>query len=292
MPIDFRAIRPRKAERDGRARRGVSFGRSGNRRDVSVGMTNQTSKPPLVFYRTGPMPCPYLAGKVERNLFTELRGPSAYELHDNLARAGFRRSHHIVYRPACPDCARCIPVRIVAERFKPTASQRRILNRNQDLKAEELPAEASEEQYELFIGYQQSRHGGGEMAAMTANDYRAMVEDTSVDTKMVEFRDPAGRLVAACLIDCLTDGISAVYSFFDAAEQTRSLGTYIILWLVGRARRQTKAYVYLGYWVGDCAKMSYKTRFHPLEALGTEGWKVMQDPATGFDAKIRRERVD
>lgn len=221
------------------------------------------------------MPCPYLPGKIERNLFTELRGPSAYDLHDNLARAGFRRSHHIVYRPACPDCASCIPVRIVAERFRPSASQRRILNRNQDLTAEELPPEASDEQYELFIGYQQSRHGGGEMAAMTASDYRSMVEDTSVDTKMVEFRDPDRRLVAACLVDHLSDGVSAVYSFFDSEEQTRSLGTYIVLWLVTRIVRQAKPYVYLGYWVGDCAKMSYKTRFHPLEALGPDGWKPM-----------------
>jgi leucyl-tRNA---protein transferase len=240
-------------------------------------MTSQAPKPPLVFYRTGPMPCPYLPGRIERNLFTELRGGAARDLHDNLARAGFRRSHHIVYRPACPDCSRCIPVRIVASDFAMSASQRRILNRNSDLIAEELPAEATEEQYSLFIAYQQSRHSGGEMSAMTATDYRSMVEDTSVTTQMIEFRDPSGRLVAACLVDCLSDGLSAVYSFFDADAASRSLGSYMILWLIQRARFREQAHVYLGYWVRECLKMSYKTRFQPLEALGTEGWQVM-DP--------------
>jgi arginine-tRNA-protein transferase len=221
------------------------------------------------------MPCPYLHGRIERNLFTELRGPSAYELHDSLARAGFRRSHHIVYRPACPDCARCIPVRIVADRFRPSASQRRILNRNRDLIVEELPAEASDEQFDLFVAYQHTRHSGGEMAAMTASDYRSMVEDTAVVTRMIEFRNPAGKLVAACLADCLSDGMSAVYSFFDSTERGRSLGTYMILWLIERTARRGQGYVYLGYWVGECAKMSYKTRFHPLEALGPEGWEII-----------------
>ena len=216
------------------------------------------------------MPCPYLPGQVERNLFTELRGVAAGELHDNLARAGFRRSHHIVYRPACPDCSRCIPVRIVADRFKASSSQRRILNRNRDLTVADLPPQATAEQYELFIAYQQGRHGGGEMA-----DYRSMVEDTSVTTRMIEFREPSGRLIAACLIDCLSDGLSAVYSFFDAGAQTRSLGTFMILWLIERTLERGCPHVYLGYWVSECAKMSYKTRFHPLEALGPEGWKTM-----------------
>ena len=231
------------------------------------------------------MPCPYLSGGVERNLFTELRGVAANELHDSLARAGFRRSHHIVYRPACPDCARCIPVRIVADGFRPSASQRRIRNRNRDLSVEILPPEATDEQYALFIAYQQSRHGGGEMAAMTATDYRSMVEDTSVASQMVEFRDPAGTLVAACLIDNLSDGLSAVYSFFDADEQARSLGSYMILWLVERAIRRGQPHVYLGYWVSECAKMSYKTRFRPLEALGPAGWSEMNAHTTEGDLR-------
>ncbi len=240
-------------------------------------MTSQSSKPPLVFYRTGPMPCPYLHGRVERNLFTELRGPSAHDLHDNLARAGFRRSHHIVYRPACPDCARCIPVRIVAGRFSASASQRRILNRNRDLAVEVLPPEATDEQFDMFIHYQQTRHGGGEMAAMTASDYRSMVEDTTVDTQMIEFRDGGGKLVAACLVDCLSDGFSAVYSFFDSTAQNRSLGTYMILWLIERTIRRDHTHVYLGYWISESVKMSYKMRFRPIEALGPDGWEIMEE---------------
>lgn len=223
------------------------------------------------------MPCPYLDGRVERNLFTELRGPSSQDMHDNLARAGFRRSHHIVYRPACPDCQRCIPVRIAADRFTPTTSQRRIINRNRDLLVEQLPAEATDEQYDMFVRYQQTRHGGGEMASMTESDYRSMVEDTTVTTNLVEYRSPDENLIAACLVDGLSDGLSAVYSFFDPDAQERSLGTYMILWLIDQTRRRGLSHVYLGYWVEDCAKMSYKTRFQPLEELGPEGWKTREE---------------
>lgn len=236
-------------------------------------MTSHASKPPLLFYRTGPMPCPYLAGRVERNLFTELRGVQAQEQHDALTRAGFRRSHHIVYRPACPGCAACVPVRIVARQFQPSRSERRIMRRNADLSATLLEPIATDEHYELFAAYQSGRHSDGEMAAMTFSDFRAMVEDTVVDTQLVEFRDPAGALVAACLIDRVGDAFSAVYSYYDPTQDHRSLGNYMILWLVETAASTGLEHVYLGYWIGACDKMSYKTRFRPVELLGEGGWQ-------------------
>ena len=236
-------------------------------------MTTQLPKPPLVFYRTGPMPCPYLAGEVERNLFTELHGAGAPLTHDHLAKAGFRRSHHIVYRPACPGCSACVPVRVDAAAFRMSRSLRRIARRNEDLCVTVSSPVANDEHFDVFSAYQRDRHPGGEMATMTFADFRAMVEDTVVETELVEFRDPDGRLVGACLTDRLSDGLSAVYSYFDPADEARSLGTYMIVWLVRHARAARLRHVYLGYWIGNSAKMAYKTRFAPLEALGHDGWQ-------------------
>lgn len=245
-------------------------------------MTNQSVLAPSYFYRTGPMPCPYLPGQVERNLFTELRGIDARALHNRLAKAGFRRSHHIVYRPACGACSACVPLRVCADRFSPSRSQRRVLAINSELVASLQPAHATMEQYALFMRYQRTRHGGGEMAAMSLADYRAMVEDSPVETLIAEFRDPSGSLVACALVDRLDDGLSAVYSFFSAEESRRSLGSFLILWLLGEAKRLQLPHVYLGYWVPASEKMAYKSRFSPAEVLGTRGWERLGpiDPQT------------
>ncbi len=237
-------------------------------------MTSQTPKPPLTFYRTGPMPCPYLAGRVERNLFTELNGTQAQRLHDQLAQAGFRRSHHIVYRPACPGCNGCVPVRIPVPEFEMTRSQRRVWNKNSDLHVAISIARASEEHYELFTRYQNARHSGGEMATMSFSDFRSMIEDSVVQTELMTIRDSEGRLLGACLTDVLTHGYSAVYSYFEPDEEQRSLGTFCVLWLLERARARGLDHLYLGYWIAECAKMTYKSRFKPVEHLGTNGWQT------------------
>ena len=240
-------------------------------------MSNQLLQSPQVFYRTGPMPCPYIPGRIERNLFTELHGPNSAELHDKLTAAGFRRSHHIVYRPACSDCSACTPIRVLVDKFQPSGSLQRICRRNDDLVAEITPAYATIEQYGLFIRYQRARHGGSEMAAMTYEDYRTMVEDSFVRTWLVLFRDGQGTLQAASLVDQLDQGLSAVYSFFEPEDQRRSLGTFAILWLIDEARRRGSPFLYLGYWVRECDKMAYKTRFQPAEALRPEGWRDLAD---------------
>ena len=242
---------------------------------TSASMTSHASKPPLVFYRTGPMPCPYLSGNVERNLFTELRGVQAQEQHETLTQAGFRRSHHIVYRPACPGCAGCVPVRIVAEQFQPTRSERRVLRRNGDLTATLVEPIATDEHYAIFATYQSDRHSDGEMAAMTFSDFRAMIEDTVVDTHLIEFRTEDGELAAGCLIDRISDAFSAVYSYYDPAQRDRSLGNFMILWLVETAASIGLSHVYLGYWIEACDKMSYKTRYRPIELLGDTGWEKL-----------------
>lgn len=209
---------------------------------------------------------------MERKIVTELVGPEARHLHDTLSRAGFRRSHSIAYAPACPGCTACVPVRIDIARFQLKKSFRRTWNANTDLTARVVPARATAEQYRLFATYQESRHTGSDMALMGFYDYRAMVEDSPIDTSLVEFRDAAGILIAVCLMDRMDDGLSAVYSFFGADNARKGLGTFMVLWLVEEAKRRGLPYVYLGYWIGDSRKMSYKIRFQPLEGFTPEGW--------------------
>jgi leucyl-tRNA---protein transferase len=233
-------------------------------------------KRPHFFFTTAPLPCPYVSGRLERKIVTELNGTDADTLHEALSRAGFRRSHSIAYTPACPGCNSCIPVRIVAEGFSPDKSMRRTLRDNAALVARKVPARATAEQFRLFSRYQESRHSGGDMALMGFYDYRSMVEDSPIDTFIVEFRDGNGTLVAACLSDRMSDGLSAVYSFFDPDLAARSLGTFMVLWLVDEAERLDLPYIYLGYWIAESRKMSYKTRFQPLEAFGPDGWKRLE----------------
>ncbi|HEY4163520.1 MAG TPA: arginyltransferase, partial [Dongiaceae bacterium] len=198
---------------------------------------------PIPFLVTTEVPCPYLPGRMERKIITELSGAQSPELFEILSRAGFRRSHSIAYRPACVGCRACVPVRIVASAFKPSRSMRKVLARNQDLRATVTEAVPTQEQFKLFARYLEARHNDGEMVGMGPQDYASMVGDSPVDTRIVEFRDGAagkngsgkndpGKLVAACLTDWGQDGISAVYSFFEPKLARNSLGSFIVLWLI------------------------------------------------------------
>lgn len=238
-------------------------------------MHQRSARRPQFFYTTAPLPCPYLAGRTERKVVTELSGTDAETLHDRLSRAGFRRSHNIAYSPVCPGCQACIPIRIVAGSFEPDRTQRRIARANLDISAIEMPPRATAEQFALFNRYQKARHADGDMAAMGFYDYRAMIEDTPITTTVVEFRDPTDKLMGACLTDRLSDGLSAVYSFYESGEDKRSIGTFIVLWLVQRARELGLPYVYLGYWVPESRKMAYKARFRPSEVLMGGAWRVL-----------------
>ena len=242
-------------------------------------MLHRPPRRPQFFYTTAPLPCPYLPGRTERKIVTELSGTEAEALHERLSRAGFRRSHNIAYAPVCPGCQACVPIRVVSEEFTPDRTQRRILRANSDLTVSEMPARATAEQFTLFQRYQKNRHADGDMAAMGYYDYRAMIEDTPISTGILEFRDARDRLVGACLTDWLADGLSAVYSFFDTDEDKRSLGTFAVLWLIGRARSLGLPYVYLGYWVPESRKMAYKARFRPSEILISGAWHRLGDDA-------------
>ncbi|WP_419910722.1 arginyltransferase [Hoeflea sp.] len=245
-------------------------------------MTNQPVQSPQ-FFLTAPSPCPYLEGQFERKVFTHLVGEKAADLNDLLTQGGFRRSQNIAYRPACESCQACISVRILAGEYEPNRSMKRIMQRNKDVVATEFPAEPSSEQYSLFRGYLDARHQEGGMSDMTVLDYAMMVEDTHVPTRIIEYRlggkgldeddEKRGRLIAVALSDLMGDGLSMVYSFFDPDYSDRSLGSYMILDHIRRAKDRGLPHVYLGYWVNGSRKMDYKTRFLPQEHLMAKGWE-------------------
>ena len=235
------------------------------------------------FYLTAPSPCPYLAGKEERKVFTHLVGERAGELNDLLTHGGFRRSQSIAYRPACDACRACVSVRVITGEFQPSRNMRRVMEHNADVVGDMRSPLPSSEQYSVFRAYLDSRHRNGGMADMTVLDYSMMVEDSHVQTRMVEYRRRgpdsgitgrgAGQLLGVTLVDVLSDGLSMVYSFFDPDEASRSLGTFMILDHVARARSMGLDYLYLGYWVRNSKKMDYKGRFLPQERLMPEGWQ-------------------
>jgi len=231
------------------------------------------------FFVTSPAPCPYLAGKTERKVFTELKGPHSDQLNEALGRIGFRRSQTVAYRPSCVDCQACVSVRVVADEFAPSKAQKRILKRNSDLVVTECRPWATSEQFELLRDYLAKRHPEGGMTRMDEVDYADMVEHTPVSTYVLEYREPTsdgsvGRLVGACLTDRQGDGLSMIYSFYDPDNEVRSgLGNYIILDHIRRAAEEGLPYVYLGYWVEGSARMQYKIRYRPLERLGPRGWR-------------------
>jgi arginine-tRNA-protein transferase len=235
------------------------------------------------FYLTAPSPCPYLPGQEERKVFTHLVGERASELNDLLTHGGFRRSQSIAYRPACESCRACVSVRVVAADFLPTRSMRRILDRNCDLVGEMRAAVPTSEQYSVFRSYLDARNRDGGMADMSVLDFSLMIEDSHVETRIVEYRQRgpdsaingrgSGQLLAVALTDVLSDGLSMVYSFFDSEEAARSLGTFMILDHIARARELALPYVYLGYWVRGSRKMDYKARFLPQQRLTPDGWK-------------------
>ena len=238
------------------------------------------------FYLTSPAPCPYLPGRDERKVFTHLVGKRAGALNDTLTQSGFRRSQTIAYRPACEDCRACVSVRVKVADFTPSRNMRRILDANTDLIGHANTAQPTSEQYSLFRAYLDTRHADGGMADMSVLDYSMMIEDSHVDTRVIEYRARGidsfitgrgeGPLIGVCLTDVLDDGLSMVYSYYDVAQADRSLGTFMILEHIERARRMGLPHVYLGYWVEGSRKMAYKARFLPQERLGMTGWELVE----------------
>ncbi|WP_068114671.1 arginyltransferase [Tropicimonas marinistellae] len=244
------------------------------------------------FYVTAPQPCPYLQGRMERKLFTALQGEHAEKLNDALSKQGFRRSQNVLYRPSCADCTACLSARIRVADFSPSRSQRKTLRRNGSMVRNATSPWATEAQYALFRRYLDSRHADGGMADMDIFEFAAMVEETPVRSRLVEYRDAGlvkeghldtGDLAAVCLTDVLDDGLSMVYSFYEPSLARRSLGTYLILDHIEIARAAGLPYVYLGYWVPGSPKMGYKAGFDALEIYKGGRWQSIGDPETHME---------
>lgn len=265
-----------KEVRRGRLVRGPELIRAAPR-SMDPAATNRIHR----FYSTDLAPCPYLPSRQERRLVALVEAEHGNERLDLLTEAGFRRSQGFLYKPICPGCRACVPVRIRAADFAPGRTFRRVLKRNADLRWQELPARTTDEQFALFHRYLEHRHRDGGMVRMDRDAYRDMVEIAPASTRVIEFRGSDGMLMGVSLTDYLRSGLSGVYKFFAPEAEARSLGTFIILWHVERARALDLPYVYLGYWIRESRKMAYKARFTPLEQLDGAVWRPLTSAEIG-----------
>jgi arginine-tRNA-protein transferase len=242
----------------------------------SVPLTSQ-------FYVTAPQICPYLEGRMERKLFTSLQGTDSSNLNNALSKQGFRRSQNVLYRPACVACTACLSARIDVDNFFSSKSHRRILKRNANLLRRPNAPWATEKQYELFRRYLDVRHAEGGMADMDIFEFAAMIEETPVNSRVMEYHTQSGDLAAVCLTDIFDDGVSLVYSFFNTEFSKKSLGIYIILDHIKIAQQSGLPYVYLGYWVPGSKKMAYKAKFKGVEIFHNKNWTPL-DQNEGYAA--------
>ncbi|MDP4031503.1 MAG: arginyltransferase [Pseudorhodobacter sp.] len=249
------------------------------------------------FYVTAPQSCPYLDGRMERKLFTSLQGEHAQKLNDALSKQGFRRSQNVLYRPSCAECSACLSARIRVADFTVSRTQKRIARRNGNLRRNVTSPWATADQYALFRRYLDQRHADGGMADMDIFEFAAMIEETPIRSRVIEYSRSTGAgeqdrpLVAVCLTDVFDDGLSMVYSFYDPDLTNQSLGTYLILDHIAIAREAGLPFVYLGYWVPGSRKMGYKAGFSALEIYKAGRWQAIGDP-TDHHAELHPLSVD
>jgi arginine-tRNA-protein transferase len=225
----------------------------------------------LVFYQSRPHPCLYLPDREATVVIADPGFRMDTRIYTLLCERGFRRSGEQVYRPYCPGCDLCVPVRVPAATFRPRRNQRRAIRINRDLEVRVEAPPLTGEDYDLFLRYQRGRHAGGTMEQLTMEQTAEFLAGSWSQTRICRFREN-GRLIALAALDRLDDGLSAVYTFFDPDTSRRSPGAYTILWAIGHARDLGLAWLYLGYWIRDCPKMSYKDQYQPQQRLRGGTW--------------------
>ena len=223
------------------------------------------------FFLTPPHKCGYLADRNAVTIFLDPRRRPNTRLYTGLSEHGFRRSGDHVYRPQCPECQACIPVRVPVAEFTATRAQRRTLRRNADVKVIPKAPVFNQEHFALYSRYITARHAGGSMENPEPQGYLEFLTASWADSVFYEFRADA-TLLAVAVVDHLDDGLSAVYTFFDPEATQRSLGRLAILKQIELAHTLQLKWVYLGYWIAECQKMSYKTEYSPLEYFRAGVW--------------------
>ncbi len=236
----------------------------------------------LQFYATAPYVCSYIPNKTARSQVATPSHLIHADAYNDLLNAGFRRSGLYTYRPYCDECKACIATRILVNQFIPTRSQRRAQKKHGGLKASVLNLGYQEEHYQLYQRYQNERHAGGDMDSDDQEQYMQFLLQSRVNSRIVEFRDGPhdphpGRLRMVSMIDILEQGISSVYTFYDASIPNASYGSYSILWQIEQARVLGLPYLYLGYYIKESEKMSYKVKYQPMEGLIDDHWQRLSE---------------
>lgn len=226
----------------------------------------------LKLFATEPHRCSYLTEHESTTLFIDPETEVDQPLYSALTQYGFRRSGKHLYRPACKTCQACIPIRLKVETFQPDRSQRRCIKRNNDLQLRKTDTIDTDEHYQLYEKYINLRHSDGEMFPPKREEYSAFLSAQWGVTDYFELRTPEGELYSVAVADQLEDGLSAVYTFFEPSQPKRSLGVYSVLAQIEWAKQNNKDYVYLGYWIKECTKMTYKTNYRPFQLLINNRW--------------------
>lgn len=229
----------------------------------------------LQFYATPEHRCSYLENQQAKTIFVDPKAELDLHGYSQLSELGFRRSGNHIYRPHCDNCSACISARVLTTEFQPSKSQKRVTNLNKDLQVSSHQPSFSQENYALYERYINSRHQDGDMYPASQEQFETFLVESNQNTRFIEFRHN-NKLLAISVVDYLEQGISAIYTFFDPKHQHRSLGKYAVLYLIERARCEGLPYLYLGYWIRDCQKMSYKIDYLPIQLLIDGEWLVLE----------------